>query len=126
MQNEQYNPNLPNTSIPLAGVTTGMIFNNAERGFVTLQTGALPKIFMTRDGGASWVAGPEFLVNDSFAGCDRVVTGVPEFFGGCHRGWMPVGCQKDKEGSMTYNGYFTANGERTGSSSSSDGRPNPA
>ncbi|WP_340023833.1 YCF48-related protein [Paenibacillus sp. FSL K6-1096] len=111
MQNEQYNPNLPNTSIPLAGVTTGMIFNNAERGFVTLQTGALPKIFMTRDGGASWVAGPEFLVNDSFAGCDRVVTGVPEFFGGdATGGWMPVGCQKDKEGSMTYNGYFTANG----------------
>ncbi|ETT48287.1 MULTISPECIES: hypothetical protein [unclassified Paenibacillus] len=111
MQNEQYNPNLPSNSIPHAGVTTGMIFNDESRGFVMLQTGALPKIYMTRDGGATWVPGSEFLVNDSFAGCDRVVTGVPEFFGeNAAGGWMPVGCQKDKEDSMSFNGYFTANG----------------
>lgn len=111
MQNEQYNPNLPTSSIPHAGVTTGMIFNDESRGFVMLQTGALPKIYMTKDGGSTWVSGSEFLVNDSFAGCDRVVTGVPEFFGAnAAGGWMPVGCQKEKEGSMTFNGYFTANG----------------
>lgn len=111
MQNEQYNPNLPSNTIPLAGVTTGMIFRDEARGFVTLQTGALPKIFMTKDGGSSWLPGSEFLVNDNLAGCDRVITGVPEFFGEDRNGgWMPVGCQLEKEGSVTYNGYFTANG----------------
>lgn len=111
MQNERYNPNLPNNSIPMAGVTTGMIFKDAEHGFVTLQTGALPKIYMTGDGGATWTAGPEFVVNESFEGCDRVITGVPEFFGDQGAGgWMPVGCQKEKEATMVFNGYFTANG----------------
>ncbi|WNS45062.1 VPS10 domain-containing protein [Paenibacillus sp. MMS20-IR301] len=111
MQNEQYNPNLPNNTIPLAGVTTGMLFRDPSRGFVALQTGALPRTFMTRDGGSSWVAGPDFLVNESFAGCDRVLTGVPEFFGEDRTGgWMSAGCQLEKEGSVTYSGYFTANG----------------
>lgn len=111
MQNEQYNPNLPNNTIPLPGVTTGMIFKDGSRGFVTLQTGALPKIYVTKDGGATWAAGSEFLVNESFGGCDRVIAGEPEFFGTDHTsGWLSVGCQKEKEASMTYNGYFTANG----------------
>ncbi|MEK3943491.1 VPS10 domain-containing protein [Paenibacillus sp. FSL H3-0310] len=111
MQNEQYNPNFPNDSIPFAGVTTGMIFRNSTHGFVTLQTGALPKIFMTKDGGKSWSLGPAFLVNERLEDCDRVITGKPEFFDASKStGWMSVGCQKDKEKTITYHGYFTANG----------------
>lgn len=110
MQNEQYNPKLPNLAIPMAGVTTGMIFKDTDRGFVTLQTGALPKIYMTQDGGATWSQGPEFLVNEQWRGCDKVVTGEPEFFGNnSASGWLPVACQKDKDATITYNGYFTAN-----------------
>lgn len=111
MQNEQYNPNLPNNTIPMAGVTTGMIFQDTANGFVTLQTGALPKIYMTKDAGITWSQGPEFLVNESLRSCDRVITGVPYFFGtNSSKGWMSVGCQKDKENSIAYNGYFTDNG----------------
>ncbi|WP_151736364.1 WD40/YVTN/BNR-like repeat-containing protein [Paenibacillus tengchongensis] len=111
MQNEQYNPSLPNTTLPMNGVTTGMIFRDALRGFVTLQTGALPKIYMTQDGGTTWIQGQDFLVNPQLAGCDRVITGEPQFFaGGNTSGWMPVGCQKEKQESISYNGYFTANG----------------
>ncbi|MEC0169552.1 WD40/YVTN/BNR-like repeat-containing protein [Paenibacillus graminis] len=111
MQNEQYNPNLPNNTIPVSGVITGMVFKDISHGFVTMQTGALPKIYMTKDGAATWNPGPEFLVNDQFRGCDKVITGEPDFFDkGSLNGWMSVGCQKDKEGSITYNGYFTANG----------------
>lgn len=111
MRNEQYNPNLPNQSLPFAGVTTGMIFKNSSNGLVTLQTGALPKIFMTKDGGQSWVLGPEFLVNEDLNDCDRVITGKPEFFDASKtNGWMSVGCQKDKDKSIAYHGYFTANG----------------
>lgn len=111
MQNEQYNPNFPNHSIPFTGVTTGMIFKNSTHGFVTLQTGALPKIYMTKDGGQSWTLGPAFLLNERLQDCDRVITGKPEFFDPSKsNGWMSVGCQKDKEKSITYHGYFTANG----------------
>lgn len=111
MQNEQYNPKLPNPAIPIAGVTTGMIFRDNTHGFVTLQTGALPKIYATKDGGKSWQQGAPFQVNEQFEGCDRVITGKPEFFdGGRTRGWMSVGCQKDKDGTIAYDGYFTANG----------------
>ncbi|WP_156830111.1 WD40/YVTN/BNR-like repeat-containing protein [Paenibacillus sp. HW567] len=111
MQNEQYNPNLPNNTIPISGVTTGMIFKDSIHGFVTLQTGALPKIYMTKDGAATWSQGSEFLVNDQLAGCDRVITGEPVFFDkGNQNGWMPAGCQKEKDSAITYNGYFTANG----------------
>lgn len=111
MQNEQYNPNLPNNTIPISGVITGMVFKDFGHGFVTLQTGALPKIYMTKDGGVTWNQGPEFLVNEQFRGCDRVITGEPDFFDKASlNGWMSGGCQKDKEGSITYNGYFTANG----------------
>ncbi|MBT2287859.1 hypothetical protein J7E73_01695 [Paenibacillus albidus] len=111
MQNEQYNPTIPNPVIPLEGVTTGMIFKDNMHGFVTLQTGALPKIYKTNDGGVSWEPGPAFTVNERYAGCDRVLTGKPEFFrSGKGMGWMPVGCQKEKENSITYHGYFTANG----------------
>lgn len=111
MQNEQYNPNLPNQSLPFAGVTTGMIFRNSTNGFVTLQTGALPKMFVTQDGGQSWNLGPTFLVNDYLKDCDRVITGKPEFFDkNKTNGWMSVGCQKDKDKSIAYHGYFTANG----------------
>ncbi|WP_083204939.1 YCF48-related protein [Bacillus sp. FJAT-27264] len=111
MQNEQYNPKLPNPAIPMAGVTTGMIFRDSMHGFVTLQTGALPKIYTTNDGGKTWQQGAPFLINERFEGCDRVITGRPEFFGGGRTtGWMSVGCQKDKDNSITYNGYFTANG----------------
>ncbi|MEK5254963.1 YCF48-related protein [Paenibacillus sp. FSL F4-0125] len=109
MQNEQYNPNLPNHSIPFTGISTGMIFKNRVEGFVTLQTGALPKIFMTKDGGQSWNPGSPFLVNEQLESCDRVITGKPEFFDASKtNGWMSVGCQKDK--TITYHGYFTANG----------------
>lgn len=111
MQNEQYNPNLPNHSIPFAGVSTGMIFKNRVDGFVTLQTGALPKIFMTKDGGQSWNPGQSFLVNEQLESCDRVITGKPEFFDASKtNGWMSVGCQNDKDKTITYHGYFTANG----------------
>ncbi|WP_150271629.1 WD40/YVTN/BNR-like repeat-containing protein [Paenibacillus tepidiphilus] len=111
MQNEQYNPSLPNNTIPMAGVTTGMIFRDNLRGFVTLQTGALPKIYMTQDGGATWAQGQDFLVNPQLSTCDKVITGEPQFFAnGSTSGWMPVGCQKEKTGSIEYNGYFTANG----------------
>lgn len=111
MQNEQYNPILPNNAIPMAGVVTGMIFKDINRGFVTLQTGALPKIYMTQDGGTTWNPGPEILVNEEWRNCDKVITGEPEFFGGNNTsGWLPVACQIDKQSSVTYNGYFTANG----------------
>ncbi|WP_310828827.1 WD40/YVTN/BNR-like repeat-containing protein [Paenibacillus pedocola] len=111
MQNEQYNPNLPNNTIPMAGVITGMIFKDMNRGFVTLQTGALPKIYMTSDSGTTWNPGPEILVNEEWEGCDKVITGEPEFFGDDNTsGWLPVACQIDKKNSVTYNGYFTANG----------------
>lgn len=111
MQNEQYNPNLPNNTIPISGVITGMIFKDSIHGFVTLQTGALPKIYMTKDGAATWSQGPEFLVNDQLSGCDRVITGEPVFFDkGSQNGWMSVGCQKEKDSAITYSGYFTANG----------------
>lgn len=111
MQNEQYNPNLPNHSIPFTGITTGMIFKNRVDGFVTLQTGNLPKIFMTKDGGQSWNPGPTFLSNEQLKGCDRVLTGKPEFFdANKSNGWMSVGCQNDKEKMITYHGYFTTNG----------------
>jgi photosystem II stability/assembly factor-like uncharacterized protein len=111
MQNEQYNPNLPNNTIPMAGVITGMVFKDSSRGFVTMQTGALPKIYMTKDSGTTWKQGPEILVNEEWEGCDKVITGEPEFFGEDHvSGWLPVACQLDKQSSVTYNGYFTANG----------------
>ncbi len=111
MQNEQYNPNLQNKAIPMAGVTTGMVFKDSAHGFVTLQTGALPKVYLTNDGGVTWRLGPAFLVNERFESCDRVITGKPEFFdGGKVTGWMAVGCQKDKDNSISYHGYFTADG----------------
>ncbi len=111
MQNEQYNPNLPNNTIPMAGIVTGMIFKNSTHGLVTLQTGALPKIFMTSDSGATWHPGQEILVNEEWEGCDKVITGEPEFFGGDHTtGFLPAACQTDKQNSVSYNGYFTANG----------------
>lgn len=111
MQNEQYNPNLPNNAIPMAGVTTGMIFRDTMHGLVTLQTGALPKMYVTNDNGATWKQGFEFLVNEQWRGCDKVITGQPEFFGDrSTAGWLPVGCQKDNEGTVAYNGYFTNNG----------------
>lgn len=111
MQNEQYNPNLPNHSIPFTGVSTGMIFKSRVEGFVTLQTGALPKIFITKDGGQSWNPGQPFLVNEQLESCDRVITGKPEFFDVSKtNGWMSVGCQNDKDKTITYHGYFTANG----------------
>lgn len=79
MQNEQYNPNLPNNTIPMAGIVTGMIFKNTTHGLVTLQTGALPKIYMTSDSGVTWHPGQEILVNAEWGGCDKVITGEPEF-----------------------------------------------
>ena len=63
MQNEIYNPNNPNQAIPMAGVITGMLFKDVSNGFVTLQTGALPKQYRTKDGGNTW-APVQFLVND--------------------------------------------------------------
>ncbi|SET30168.1 hypothetical protein [Paenibacillus sp. NFR01] len=111
MQNEQYNPNIPNNTVPMAGVTTGMIFRNPHYGLVTLQTGALPKLYKTSDGGATWSQGAEFLVNKQLEGCDKVITGEPEFFDKDGlTGWMSVGCQLDKKETVTYHGYFTANG----------------
>lgn len=111
MQNEQYNPNLPNHSIPYIGVSTGFIFNNSTHGFVSVQTGALPKIYMTKDGGQSWNQGPVFEMNEQLENCDRVIAGKPEFFDATKtNGWMPVGCQKDAKDTTTYHGYFTANG----------------
>ncbi|WP_052088236.1 WD40/YVTN/BNR-like repeat-containing protein [Paenibacillus wynnii] len=110
MQNEQYSPISPNPFIPIPGVTTGMIFMNRNVGIATLQTAALPKIFMTSDGGIHWRPGQSFLVNDQLAQCDRVITGKPDFFDeGNTKGWMSVGCQTDKDKGITYHGYFTAN-----------------
>ena len=113
MQNEQYSPISPNPSIPIPGITTGMLFSTPAKGIVTLQTAALPKIYTTNDGGKSWRPGQSLLVNDQLRACDRVITGKPEFFGDSSMGWMPVGCQTDKDKSVTYHGYFTANGGGT-------------
>lgn len=114
MQNEQYNPKLPKNTIPMAGVTTGMVFTDASHGFVTLQTGALPKIYKTQDSGATWSQGQEFLVNEQWRGCDKVITGEPGFFeNSSTAGWLPVACQRDKEESIQYNGYFTSDGGST-------------
>lgn len=114
MQNEQYNPNFPSSEIPISGVVTGMIFKDSTHGFVTLQTGALPKIYMTKDEGQSWNKGYTFLVNDQLENCDRVIAGKPEFFDESKaNGWMSVGCQNDSNKSITYHGYFTADGGET-------------
>ncbi len=111
MQNEAYNPNLPSSEIPISGVVTGMIFKDNSNGFVTLQTGALPKIYATTDGGRSWSKGPTFVVNDQLENCDKVITGSPEFFDERKEsGWLVVSCQNDKDNSVTNHGYFTANG----------------
>ena len=110
MQNEQYSPITPNPSIPIPGVITGMLFSNNRFGIAALQTSALPKIYTTNDGGLNWRAGQSFLVNPQLEDCDRVITGKPHFFGDTSMGWMPVGCQLDKDNSVTFHGYFTSNG----------------
>ncbi|WP_379127061.1 WD40/YVTN/BNR-like repeat-containing protein [Paenibacillus sp. sgz500958] len=111
MQNEQYTPITPNPSIPIPGVTTGMLYRDSNHGFASLQTGALPKIYTTSDGGVTWRQGQAFPVNDRLTTCDRVITGTPDFFGTNNvKGWISVGCQVDKDSSVTYHGYFTANG----------------
>lgn len=111
MQNEQYSPITPNPSIPIPGLTTGMIFRSGTKGFVTLQTATLPKIFVTSDRGNHWRAGQPFLLNDNLKDCDRVITGKPYLFRDSNiKGWMYVGCQTDKDKSIIYHGYFTANG----------------
>jgi len=111
MQNEQYNPVSPNPSIPIPGITTGMIFRDNLHGLVALQTAALPKIFNTSDGGIHWRMGQNFPVTETLSGCDRVIAGTPHFFGGTSNGgWISVGCQVDKDNTVTYHGYFTANG----------------
>lgn len=88
-----------------------MFFKDNLNGFVTLQTGALPKIYVTKDGGTSWSKGPNLVVNDHLENCDKVITGSPEFFDpNKENGWLAVSCQKDDDNSMTNHGYFTANG----------------
>ncbi|WP_410511087.1 hypothetical protein PaeBR_13310 [Paenibacillus sp. BR2-3] len=111
MQNEQYSPISPNPSIPIVGVTTGMIFRNNTHGFAALQTAALPKIYTTSDRGVTWRPGQPFLVNEQLKSCDRVITGKPDFFGAnSSKGWMSVGCEIDKDSRIAYHGYFTADG----------------
>jgi photosystem II stability/assembly factor-like uncharacterized protein len=111
MQNEQYNPKTPNPSIPIPGVTTGMIFQSYNHGFAALQTAALPKVYVTSDGGVSWKPGQPFLVNEQLKSCDRVITGKPNFFSNSRtNGWLSVGCVTDKDNSVAYHGYYTDNG----------------
>lgn len=111
MQNEQYNPKIPTNEIPISGIVTGMVFKDSSHGLATLQTGALPKIYLTKDAGQSWNKGYTFLENDQLKNCDRVITGKPEFFEQSKtNGWMPVGCQQDNDKSITNHGYFTADG----------------
>lgn len=111
MQNEQYSPKAPNPSIPIPGITTGIIFRNETHGFAVLQTAALPKIYITSDGGLNWRQGQSILVNDHLRSCDRVITCKPDFFvESTKSGWIPVGCQTDKDSSIAYHGYFTSNG----------------
>lgn len=94
--------------LPLKGEVTGIHFTDDEHGFVSMNVNNRPRIYNTSDQGRSWA--PSKAVETPNA-CSAPENGAPQFRDiRDPDGWMPLQC--DKNGYISYSGYFTADGGR--------------
>lgn len=105
MQNTGYIPTNDATkeAIPQSGYVTGISFQDAKNGWVTLNGPAGSKVYHTVNGGETWSQAPVIANHnpDEFT-----VTWNPVFFGADKKaGWFPVAYEQSKQ--IEYHGYFT-------------------
>jgi photosystem II stability/assembly factor-like uncharacterized protein len=108
MQNTGYiqAKNPTKDAIPQTGYVTGISFQDARNGWVTLNGPAGASLYRTQNGGAAWSKVPVIAKGkqDEFT-----LTWNPLFFGtDKNTGWFPVAYEQPKQ--IQYHGYFTADG----------------
>lgn len=108
MQNSDYRETRTSgTVIPRTGSLTGMVFGNAQTGFVTVKETQGSKLYLTKDGGEKWGSLNQVFRAERMDDCDSYSAGIPVYFGGSESWWIPVTCIQNEM--LHYMGYFTKN-----------------
>ncbi|MCQ4085509.1 hypothetical protein [Saccharibacillus sp. JS10] len=102
-------PNGSGDPLPEIGYMSGMQFDSATSGYVTLLELGRPALYRTTDSGRNWIKSSSFFAGETPIGtCDTYISSKPQKYQTAQGGWVPVGCkQRDN---VQYSGYFTQNG----------------
>ncbi|WP_433946661.1 WD40/YVTN/BNR-like repeat-containing protein [Paenibacillus sp. SN-8-1] len=92
---------------PAIGSLSGMVFTDAQHGYVTSTRLGEPQLHITTDGGVTWKENKSFFNKNKYQDCEHFTSSAPAFFGGGSKeGWISVGCTRSEQ--TKFNAYYTA------------------